>query len=188
VVRKSASRKGMRVRVPPSAPSLDSRRRLRIPHLITVAKLGVGGSSPSPAIVLKEIRSVKRPFGAALCFPLPHRRVGEAGGSSKKRKAAGVGPPSAWAVTRSHGFPPPRQAAMAAPRRGSPFRGCHASPDADASGFLLPWVLAHPNVIVLLSHLQGASAAQAEVKLGVARTHARRRSRTPPRPEHRPRP
>jgi len=49
-------------------------------------------------------------------------------GSSRKRKAAGFGLPSAWAVTRSHGFPPPRQAAMgrAAPRK-PPFDGAMLS-------------------------------------------------------------
>jgi len=46
VVRKSASRKGVRVRVPPSAPHINSAGRGQDSRFIYVAKVGVEGSNP----------------------------------------------------------------------------------------------------------------------------------------------
>lgn len=53
---------------------------------------------------LKEIKRIKRSFGTVFCFPPRRRNPGKQEGSSRKRKAAGFRPLSAWGVFRKPGL------------------------------------------------------------------------------------
>ena len=75
-----------------------------------LAKVGVEGSNPSArSSFLQGNEAIQMVVRGRFLLPRPPR---ESWGSSRKRKAAGYRLSPAWGSSRSHGFPPARQAAM----------------------------------------------------------------------------
>src|SRR6266436_7363310 len=91
---------------------------------------------------LKEIRDIKRPFGAAFLLPRSAPKSREAGGKQQKAQSSGL---LAAFCMGANGKP--RFSTVATGRNGrrrpakAPFGCCHPSPDAEATVFLLPRVL-----------------------------------------------
>jgi hypothetical protein len=106
-----------------------------------LAKVGVGGSNPLARSKFPRGNQWPRTvLRGRFLLPRPRR---ESRGSSRKRKIAGFGLPSALVASRNHGFPLQDRPRWESPRSTvkARFGRLRASPDAEARPILRPRAL-----------------------------------------------